>query len=135
MAMFNNMSMLVTIFKVLCATMLISGGVFARILPDYPDGGDYDPHNAISHFFPAAPPVPNQCQISESCGHVLFRLLLTSTLPKAKDADCCGEIVERTKFCWDSVINSIEALTEFEDRNLHPWSDNTWNTCLMLSVE
>ncbi|KAI3830825.1 hypothetical protein MKW92_030174 [Papaver armeniacum] len=135
--------------------MLISNAVLARELQynvekDY--DGDYGPpiyDDAMvfplagaplpAYFnFPVAPPFPDQCMtiqppLSGSCGDTLHRLMLSKTLPAAKDAGCCGEVIQGTKVCWDAVIKSFESLHPRGYTNFHPWADNTWNTCLKLT--
>ncbi|KAI3859448.1 hypothetical protein MKX03_010484 [Papaver bracteatum] len=142
-ARLKDISMLVTIFTSVYATILMSNA------QDY--DGDYGPPTyeddmvfsspgtpLPAYFnFLAASPLPDQChttQISESCGDTLHMLMLSKTLPAAGDAGCCGEVIKGAKYCWDAVIKTFESLNQEGYTNLHPWAANTWNTCLKLTI-
>ncbi|KAI3844901.1 hypothetical protein MKW92_014986 [Papaver armeniacum] len=98
--------------------------------------------------FEALPPAQQQCLarvedqmelMSDSCAKTLERLTASKTLPVAEDAGCCREINQRiTKPCWDAMMEWMDILAHagrFSEytNNLHPWSENTWNTCLNLT--
>ncbi|XP_026427568.1 uncharacterized protein LOC113323456 isoform X2 [Papaver somniferum] len=129
-----NISMLVVVF--------LNGAILA-IAREAPE----EPLSPAYFDFAALPPLPGQCQVRmdkieqmpDSCGETLERLVLSKTLPVAKDAICCGEYIQRiTKSCWDALMEWLEALPDQQiysrySKNIHPWAENTWNTCLNLT--
>ncbi|KAI3956509.1 hypothetical protein MKX01_007567, partial [Papaver californicum] len=90
---------------------------------------------SIDNISPAQAPsaFPEQCIISKSCELILARLLGSRSLPTEKNAACCLEIVETTKYCWDTAIKMIDDPMIPTLSNLHPWADDAWNTCVSLT--
>lgn len=78
---------------------------------------------------------PAKCDIPEDSSQFLKHLMLTKTLPTKKDVAFCKDVVKSTKFCWERTMELLENpnLNDHPLTNLHPWAENTWNTCVSLA--